>query len=163
MPNEKWIYLDLPLEITVLGSLHMGAGYDRGLVDRTVVHDGQGDVYIPGSGLKGKVRNACEDLARRSGLSVCGLPRVAEAPENVNHEPERCLVCRVFGSPGGNNSEGRSLYWDDAHLPPGQRTRKTDRSWKPEQIVFNITGGTKPMAVAAYTLAKEWRCLAAKG
>lgn len=137
MPNEKWIYLDLSLEITVSGPLHIGTGYGRGLVDRTVVHDGQGDVYIPGSSLKGKARNACEDLARRSGLGVCGLPRVAEAPGDASHNPEHCLVCRVFGNPGGNDPLGRGLFWQDAHLREGQLSREAPRDrgrpWKPEQ------------------------------
>jgi len=31
------------------------------------------------------------------------------------------------------------------------------RGWKPEQIVFNLTGGTKAMAFAAYSLAEAWR------
>jgi CRISPR/Cas system CSM-associated protein Csm3 (group 7 of RAMP superfamily) len=111
-----WVYLDLPLMITVKGPLHIGTGYDRGLTQRTMARDAQGNVYIPGASLKGKVRNACEDLARRCDLTVCGLPRVAEAPKTTNHQPERCLVCRVFGASGGNVPDGRRLFWHDAHL-----------------------------------------------
>lgn len=111
-----WVYLDLPLTIVLEGPLYIGTGYDRGLVQRTVVRDRQHNVYIPGSSLKGKTRNACEDLARRAGLMVCGLPRVAEAPDTAGHRPELCLVCRIFGAPGGNAPDGRSLFWHDAHL-----------------------------------------------
>lgn len=111
-----WVYLDLPLTIVLEGPLHIGTGYDRGLVQRTVVRDRQHNVYIPGSSLKGKTRNAGEDLARQAGLTVCGLPRVAEAPDTAGHRPERCLVCRVFGAPGGNVPNGRGLFWHDAHL-----------------------------------------------
>jgi len=32
------------------------------------------------------------------------------------------------------------------------------QGWKPSQLVFNLTGGTKAMAFAAYRLAEEWRC-----
>lgn len=32
------------------------------------------------------------------------------------------------------------------------------RGWKPEELVFNLTGGTKAMAFAAYSLAEEWGC-----
>lgn len=120
-----WIYLDLPLTITVEGPLHIGNGYDWGLIQRTVARDGQMNVYIPGSSLKGKARNACEDLARRCGLSVCGLPRVAESPGSANHRLEQCLVCRVFGAPGGNVPDGRSLFWHDAHLAVEWRAATT--------------------------------------
>ena len=117
-----WVYLDLPLTINVEGPLHVGTGYDRGLIQRTVVHERVGGrdkdvayhVYIPGSSLKGKVRNACEDLVRLAGLRVCGAPR----PETMcgRDRANHCLVCRVFGAPGGNVPDGRELYWQDAHL-----------------------------------------------
>lgn len=32
------------------------------------------------------------------------------------------------------------------------------RAWRPDQVVFNLTGGTKAMAFAAYSLAETWRC-----
>lgn len=122
-----WVYLDLPLEITVEGPLHIGTGYARGWIQRTVTRDAQSNVYIPGSSLKGKTRNACEDLARCCDLPVCGLPRVGEMPATANHQPERCLVCRVFGAPGGNVPDGRGLFWYDAHLTEEWRTMTTVR------------------------------------
>jgi CRISPR-associated protein Csx10 len=130
MPNDPvWIFFELPLTISVEAPLHIGTGYDRGLIQRTVMRDAQGNVYIPGSSLKGKARNACEDLARCCGLPVCGLPRVAEAP-NGGHHPELCLVCRVFGTPGGNDPTGRGLSWHDARLTTQWQTATTtqDRS-----------------------------------
>lgn len=33
-----------------------------------------------------------------------------------------------------------------------------DRGLRPAQLVFNLTGGTKAMAFAAYGLAEEWHC-----
>lgn len=117
-----WVYIDLPLQIALEGPLHIGTGYDRGLVQRTVVRDHKHHVYLPGSSLKGKARNACEDLARRAGLQVCGLPRVAEAE---GHWPRLCLVCRTFGAPGGNVPDGRGLFWHDAHLTDEWHTLTT--------------------------------------
>lgn len=32
------------------------------------------------------------------------------------------------------------------------------RGWKADEIVFNLTGGTKLMALAAHRLAETWRC-----
>lgn len=128
-----WVHLDFPLRITLEGPLHIGTGYDRGLIQRTIVRDIQGNVYIPGSSLKGKTRNSCEDLARSCDLVVCGLPRVGEAPELANHKPEQCLVCRVFGCPGGNIADGRALSWQDAHRAEGwspvTRLHDTSHPW----------------------------------
>lgn len=129
----KLLYLDLPLKVGLEGTLCIGTGYDRGLIDRTVVRDGQGNVYIPASSLKGKARNACEDLARRCGLSgVCGLPRVGESLGD--HEPSDCLVCRVFGALGGNDGGGRALYWGDAHLDADwlrqMRSHERQEAWQ---------------------------------
>jgi len=32
------------------------------------------------------------------------------------------------------------------------------RQWDPNRLTFNLTGGTKAMALAAYQLAEAWRC-----
>ncbi len=109
--------IDLPIVIRLEGPLHIGTGYARGLLDRTVVQGRLWDeteqrwrqqVYLPGSSLKGRVRHICERLARRYGVPVCDAPR----PGNMCHPWQPCLVCRVFGSPG----QSSGLTFDDAHL-----------------------------------------------
>lgn len=52
------------LNVQLTGPMHIGTGFARGLIDRTVVRGRDGLVYIPGSTLKGKLRDACESLAR---------------------------------------------------------------------------------------------------
>lgn len=102
-----------PITIELKGALHIGAGYGRGLIDRAVVRDRQGQIYIPGSSLKGKVREACEQLAAAQGLHVCRPPH----PRGMcgkNREP--CIVCRIFGTPGGRHDEWMGLHWDNAYL-----------------------------------------------
>ncbi len=111
-----WIYLDLSFTIVVEGPLHIGTGYDWGLIHRTVVRDARGNVYIPGSSLKGKVRNTCENLAKLAGLEVCGAPQPGMMCGG--RLVERCIICRIFGTPGDNVSDGRQLFWYDAHLAP---------------------------------------------
>lgn len=105
--------MQTPIEITFqvqgIGPLHIGTGFRRGLLHRTVARDGAGHVYIPGSSLKGKVRNACEDLARLHSLPVCGS---AQPGMMCGHKPDACIVCRIFGSPG----LPATLFWHDAHL-----------------------------------------------
>lgn len=117
-----WVHLDIPLSIALETPLHVGSGHGAGLIRKALVkfpdEAGPGRrylPYIPGSALKGRVRNLCEDLGRRLELRVCGVPRVAEADENSGHLGKRCIVCRIFGSIGGNSPEGRGLTWHNAY------------------------------------------------
>ena len=100
--------IDLPITVRVESPLHIGTGYAQGLVDRTVTRNQEGNVYLPGSSFKGRLRDACERLARHYGVSVCNAPR----PDNMCRAWRPCLVCRVFGSPGRESG----LIIDDGHL-----------------------------------------------
>ena len=102
-----------PITIQMESALHVGAGYGRGLIDRAVMHDGRGQVYIPGSSLKGKVREACERLAAAQGLYAC-RPPYPQKMCGQNREP--CIVCCIFGTPGGRHDESLGLHWDNAYL-----------------------------------------------
>lgn len=100
-----------PLMIEIDGPLALNTGFRRGLVHRTVERDADGLAYIPASSLKGRVRRACEQMARQVGLHVCGAPR----PDGMcSAHRQACLVCRVFGTPG----RGSELHWQDARLLP---------------------------------------------
>lgn len=98
-----------PLLIEMDGPLALNTGFRRGLIHRTVERDADGLAYIPASSLKGRVRHACEQLARQTGLRICRAPH----PNGMCSVHRRlCLVCRVFGSPG----RGSELHWQDARL-----------------------------------------------
>lgn len=111
-----------PIKIVMQSTLHIGAGHGRGLIDNAVVRDHDGQVYIPGSSFKGKVREACELLAKSQDLDVCQAPNPRymcgspEAPVPAQQQP--CIVCRIFGAPGGSSEEWLGLYWDNAYLDP---------------------------------------------
>jgi CRISPR/Cas system CSM-associated protein Csm3 (group 7 of RAMP superfamily) len=103
-----------PLVIEIGGPLALNTGFRRGLIHRTVERDADGLAYIPASSLKGRVRRACEQIARPAGLRVCHAPR----PNGMCSAHEQpCLVCRVFGTPG----RGSELRWSDARLSPEYR------------------------------------------
>jgi len=105
------LYIQIePLLIEIDGPLALNTGFRRGLIHRTVERDAEGLVYIPASSLKGRVRRACEQVARQVGLHVCRAPR----PNGMcsAHTQQPCLVCRVFGAPG----RGSTLHWQDARL-----------------------------------------------
>ena len=99
-----------PLLIELRGPLALYTGFRLGLIHRTVERDAKGLVYIPASSLKGRVRRACEQVARKFGLRVCHAPRPAGMCSAHTSRP--CLVCRVFGAPG----RGSELHWEDARL-----------------------------------------------
>ncbi len=123
-----------PITIELEGALHIGAGYGRGLIDRAVVRDGRGQVYIPGSSLKGKVREACEQLAVAQGLeNVCQPPY----PRGMcGKSKELCIVCRIFGTPGGRHDESLGLHWDNAYLTEAwqQATERLPLSYPRTQV-----------------------------
>lgn len=110
------MYVEIkPLVIQVDGPLALNTGFRRGLIHRTVERDAEGFPYVPASSLKGRVRRACEQIARQVGLRVCRAPR----PNRMcsAHSKRICLVCRVFGAPG----RGSALHWQDARLPKEYR------------------------------------------
>ena len=96
------------LTVRLRGPLSIGTGFARGLVNRTVVRGADGLVYVPGSVLKGKVRSACEAMARRLRLAECHAPH----PQRMLADRETCLICRIFGAPG----QGSDLHWQSACL-----------------------------------------------
>jgi CRISPR/Cas system CSM-associated protein Csm3 (group 7 of RAMP superfamily) len=94
--------------VHIIRPMHIGTGFARGLVNRTVVRSRDGLVYIPGSTLKGKVRDACEALARLYQVSDCQAPH----PQRMASHREHCMVCRVFGAP----ARPSTLRWHSARL-----------------------------------------------
>jgi len=101
------------IEIILNTAWHVGTGLSRGLVDRTTQRNGQGDVHIPASTVKGRLRNACEHVARLYGkegnrLLPCQPPR----PDKMCRGSNACIVCSVFGSA----YLGDRLYFEDAIL-----------------------------------------------
>ena len=98
-----------PIKLAAKGALAVGTGFRRGLVHRTVARDGDGFAYMPASSFKGRVRRACEQLARQFNIRVCSPPQ----PDQMCSAGRRpCLVCRVFGRPGHPGG----LHWRDARL-----------------------------------------------
>lgn len=98
-----------PLVIRMAAPLHVGTGYQRGLIHRTIVRDAENNVYLPASTLKGKVRAACEALLTARGLPPCRAPYPKEMKACRENQ---CLVCRIFGAPG----QDAGLLWHDAVL-----------------------------------------------
>jgi CRISPR/Cas system CSM-associated protein Csm3 (group 7 of RAMP superfamily) len=109
--------------------MYIGTGFSRGLVNRTVVRNRDGLVYVPGSALKGKVREACESLARLYEITDCRAPRPGSSPA---HQAD-CLICRMFGAP----AQPSRLRWRSAQL-----TQEWMNALKPANVGGTVYGQT---------------------
>lgn len=127
-----------PLRIRLRAPLHIGTGFRRGLVHRAVLRDGQGQVYLPASSLKGRVRSACESLLPTFNLQPCRAPYPQSLADCRRKE---CLVCRIFGAPG----QGSELHWHDAML----------KEWPSDSAYGQITTRTQVQLSRARGLAAE--------
>ena len=106
------IHLDYTLTFT--SPFHLGTGMGRGLLDRTVARDAGGFLYIPGSTIKGILREKCEQLAG----SPLFETQQAASPSSPHLDHLRSfaqtptLVEAIFGS---RFREG-TVYFDNANM-----------------------------------------------
>lgn len=112
--------IHLAYTLTFITPFHMGTGLRAGILDRTVVRDGGGYLYVPGSTIKGVVREHCERLAR-----LYQDPNATENTVDMHtqvvdlHDEKKALlglspvismVTRIFGS----QQQPGHLFFDDA-------------------------------------------------
>lgn len=114
--------VQIDYELLFDAPFHFGTGIATGVVDRTVIRDAGGDLYVPASTFKGVLREHCEHLCRFY------LPN---EPVTSPHDPYATLaqfgkaptlISRIFGSPlypGGlrfndarQEEETRTIYKD---------------------------------------------------
>ena len=107
--------IELSYELAFQTPFHCGTGLRTGLIDRAVVRDTAGYLYVPGSSIKGALRMHCE------GLSCLYEQIDTEVQEHIDspHDTKMALwgmgnritmVTRIFGS---QSHPGR-LFFDDA-------------------------------------------------
>src|SRR5947208_10317500 len=109
MPNDR---LKIEYDLTFTTPFHCGTGIREGVIDRTVVRDGEGYLYVPGSTIKGVLRERCEQLARLYSREKKRLssPHDESAALAELGRQSSTLITRIFGS---HVVPGR-LYFDDA-------------------------------------------------
>ncbi|QTA92058.1 RAMP superfamily CRISPR-associated protein [Desulfonema magnum] len=120
--------LRLDMTISFESKWHTGSGESGFLVDRLISRDARGWPYIPGSTLKGVIRENCEKLSRTLGFPHPLDPHEndefseAFAPLNTLASP----VDRIFG----NKYESGNLFFRDARFkdePPYRFLREQSR------------------------------------
>jgi CRISPR/Cas system CMR subunit Cmr4 (Cas7 group RAMP superfamily) len=95
---------------------HCGTGLRSGLIDRTIVRDAEGYLYVPGSTIKGALRMHCEGLSQLYEQADEDMRERIDSP----HEMKKALwdignrltmITRIFGS----QQHPGHLFFDDAH------------------------------------------------
>lgn len=105
---SEHILLDYSIHFTA--PFHLGTGLRRGLVHRSVARDASGYLYVPGSTLKGVLRERCEQFCNLFGLRSREPHVEAASLDELTQQP--ILVDEIFGS----RSRPGTLYFDDACL-----------------------------------------------
>jgi CRISPR/Cas system CSM-associated protein Csm3 (group 7 of RAMP superfamily) len=103
------------LTATISSALSVGAGGSAGsLADKPIVRNGSGDMIIPGSHLKGRLRHECEKIARSLHWEVSRSPNPRNMVGNYNipqqtETSRHCIISSIFG----DASQASCLLIDD--------------------------------------------------
>ena len=132
--------LRLELTIQFSSKWHSGSGESGLMLNRLINRDAQNRPYIPGSTLKGVVRESCEKLTRALGFPEPADPHSRDLTLNDNfNDPQHIAspVDRLFGT----RYSGDCLFFRDARLaedPP------RDAVWNQSRICrYRVLGGAR--------------------
>jgi len=95
----------LEVSVTIRGGFALCSGFGlSGVLDNTIMRDANGLPYIPGTSLKGIVREACEELSMVLGHPCFSkvtdeFSLLLEKKKDLNSHAEYSLITRIFGSP----------------------------------------------------------------
>ncbi len=123
-------------------------GIREGLVDRTVVRNNRGYLYVPGSTFKGILRERCEQLARAYIQNAQEKQRIA-SPHNaeialLNLGKNPTMITRIFGA---QNVPG-SLFFDYAMQSEDASVIETDRYKEMQVSVYTQVRIDRPTHTA---------------
>lgn len=105
-------HLDIKIKIIPSHSWHIGSGMGRADVNRLTLKDGLNRPYIPGSHLKGILRQSCENLAETIGLDVVSPHQTDHVESFTSSQKTIYIIDRLFGSRfEGGKLFCRSTYW----------------------------------------------------
>lgn len=100
--------------MTFESAFHFGTGLRGGLINRLVARDHEGFLYVPGSTLKGVLRERCEHIADLFNLPTTS-PHVEVWREANRLDPD--IVARIFGT----RFLPSRLFFDDAQMTKEDR------------------------------------------
>lgn len=147
--------LIIGITLTVDTALSVGAGGAGGvLADKAIVRNRRNQLVLPGSHLKGRLRHACEVIARSQDLKVCDSPRAETmCPQSKNVERPPCPICVLFGSPAQPSPlQFADLIYDEPiEMPairPGASINRRRRTVEEQRLFFIET--SPPAALAHF-------------
>lgn len=123
-------------------AFHCGSGLSNGLIDRSVVRNREQYLYIPGSTIKGVIRESCEQIARlylstEHKQAVRDPHNEWQAIEALHGQPD--IVERLFGS----RCYESSLFFDNAVLESESRQLVTDAAERYQHLQCNSRTQTR--------------------
>lgn len=136
--------IQLDYRLTFTTPFHFGTGLREGLIDRSVRRDPHGYLYVPGSTLKGVIREHCEQLARLLdpvNTRIVSPHDEKSALTNLCEPTTKTLITHIFGS---HNHPGL-LFFDDAH-----QTEENLKSYDGRDLPLE-KGKYKPRQTEMYT------------
>ncbi|HYV07029.1 MAG TPA: RAMP superfamily CRISPR-associated protein [Blastocatellia bacterium] len=142
---DRTDHIKLTYTLTFEAGFHCGSGLSRLLVDRAVRRDAKGYLIVPGSTVKGTLRDQCEQLARLFGL-VARSPHDEVEALREYRAPD--LLARLFGS----RLRGGGLCFDDLTMAPEDReffdaTLSLQTSERTQVSISRRTGAARPEAL----------------
>ncbi len=121
------VHLEYQLDFAM--PFHFGTGMRAGLIDRAVLRDSKGYLYVPGSTIKGVVREHCEQLARFLGAEDdkrlrIGSPHVMRDAQAAlqGYGKQVPIITRIFGA----QAQAGRLFFEDARQTEPQFWDGTD-------------------------------------
>lgn len=138
--------LVISITLVVDTALSVGAGGSGGvLADKAIVRNRLNQLVLPGSHLKGRLRHACEVIARTQGLPVCDSPRAETmCPQSKRIKEPPCVICTLFGSPAWPSPLQFSdlIYEQPIETPairPGASINRRRRTVEEQRLFFTET------------------------
>ena len=133
--NQATLELTIEAQGPLLIKSGVEGGADPSMPDMQFVRSG-GQVYIPGSSLKGVFRSYAEKIARTMGVSCCNpfddsfcgkkaeKAKVRTGAAIYSNRSYACRICQLFGSTA---MAGR-IKFNDAYLPDGHNPATETRT-----------------------------------
>lgn len=119
--------IQLFYDLTFQTPFHCGTGLRSGLIDRAIVRDSEGYLYVPGSSIKGALRMHCEALARLYEEREQEKDRIDSPHDGKkalwNMGNPATLITRIFGS----QQQPGHLFFDDARQDEKEKQQYDSR------------------------------------
>ena len=123
------------IRITLKSAATFGRGDGvPGLIDREIEHDEHGFPFLRGKTLKGLLAESAENVV----YTVAG-----ENPESEWVKAKNVL----FGQSGRGLDERGILHIGDAQLPPALRNAILNEKWKPDDVLYSLTGTRRQTSI----------------